>query len=84
MTLSIPNFSCLGSLKVAPIYLSGVGGWLYSDYNASLSSNWTKLELPTGNISDSLDKIVKKDKYLVLNSLLGMNGLLMILICQIN
>ena len=32
---------------MAPIYLSGVGGvggWLYSDYNASLSSNWNELD----------------------------------------
>ena len=32
---------------MAQIYLSGVGGvggWLYSDYNASLSSNWTELD----------------------------------------
>ena len=31
---------------MATIYLSGVGwgGWLYSDYNASLSSNWTELD----------------------------------------
>ena len=31
---------------MAKIYLSGVGsvGWLYSDYNASLTSNWTELE----------------------------------------
>ena len=38
---SIPNFSFLGSLEVHQIYLPGWGGWLYSDYNASLSSNWT-------------------------------------------
>ena len=35
---------------MAQIYLFGLGlggvdGWLYSDYNASLSSNWTQLEL---------------------------------------
>ena len=31
---------------MAKIYLSGVGsvGWLYSDYDASLTSNWTELE----------------------------------------
>ena len=32
---------------MALIYLSGVGwvdGWLYSDYNASISSNWTELD----------------------------------------
>ena len=29
---------------MTPIYLSGVGGWLFSDYNASLSSNWTELD----------------------------------------
>ena len=33
---------------MAQIYLpgwGGVGGWLYSDYKGSLSSNWTYLEL---------------------------------------
>ena len=25
-------------------WVGGWGGWLYSDYNASLSSNWTELD----------------------------------------
>ena len=36
--ISIPNFSFLGSLEVAQIYLYGwVGGWTDSDDRASLS-----------------------------------------------
>ena len=50
---SILNFSFLGSLEVARIYLPRVGG-SHSDYNVSLSSNWTELEmelsLPKENI----------------------------------
>ena len=54
---SILNFSFLGSLEVTRIYLPRVGGWVggsHSDYNVSLSSNWTELEmelsLPKENI----------------------------------
>ena len=39
----MPNFSLLGGQEVAQIYLPGVGG-SNSDYNASLSSNWTELD----------------------------------------
>ena len=43
---SIQNFSCLGSLEVAQLLLvRGGAWWLYSHYNASLSSNWTELGL---------------------------------------
>ena len=35
-----------------------MGGWLYSDYNASLSSNWTELDL-TGT------ELGKNDHYMV-------------------
>ena len=51
--IQITNFSFPGSLEVAEIYLLGVGGvdgivGSHSDKNASLSSDWTQLELPTG------------------------------------
>ena len=49
---SIINFSFLGSVEVAQIYLSGWVGWggytLYSDDRASLSSTWLVLNLATG------------------------------------
>ena len=46
----IPNFSFLGELEVTfPGGWGGwVGGWLYSDNRASLSSTWLALNLPTG------------------------------------
>ena len=46
---SIPNFSCLGSIEVAQMYLSGVGGWLYSaimQVSVQIGINWNyQLEL---------------------------------------
>ena len=40
----MPNFSFLSGSNI--LVRGGVGGvgWLYSDYNASLSSNWTELD----------------------------------------
>ena len=35
----MPNFSFLSGSNILVR-----GGWLYSDYNASLSSNWTELD----------------------------------------
>ena len=43
---------------MAQIYLSGVG-WLYSDFNASLSSNWTELDwtgTELGNMGVTFEK----------------------------
>ena len=31
-----------------------MGGWLYSDYNASLSSNWTELDWTGTELGNSL------------------------------
>ena len=39
----MPNSSFLSGSNI--LVRGGVGGWLHSDYNASLSSNWTSLEL---------------------------------------
>ena len=43
----MPNFSFLSGSNI--LVRGGAGGWggmgwLYSDYNASLSSNWTELD----------------------------------------
>ena len=63
---------------MAPIYLPGTvaeamwwvgrlrslcGGWLYSDYNASLSSNWTELDwtgTELGNVENIQRGVVYK------------------------
>ena len=37
----MPNFSFLSGSN---ILVRGGVGWLYTDYNASLSSNWTELD----------------------------------------
>ena len=50
----MPNFSFLSGSNI--LVRGGWGGWLYSDYNASLSSNWTELDwtgTELGNSSQS-------------------------------
>ena len=60
----MPNFSFLsGSNILVRGGVGGVGGWLYSDYNASLSSNWTELDwtgTELGNSSYELTKMINK------------------------
>ena len=54
------------------------GGWLYSDYNASLSSNWTELDwtgtelgnvphdlvMSPGNLTDTVARTIIADLYI--------------------
>ena len=43
-------------------WVGGLIGWLYSDYNASFSSNLNQLELPTGTELGKIKKFQKVKK----------------------
>ena len=52
----MPNFSFLSGSNI--LVRVGWGGWLYSDYNASLSSNWTELDLTGTELGKTVNEIL--------------------------